>query len=163
MIRPDQRASVSVFPSRVYVCVFIYYTTALISLVQHSIYVHYQLVGITIIKNNVRLFFLCMFSSRLASRTVDFTRPFRFTLCSLTSACMQRLPTKWRFAGETNVNPRKHVAVRAFLLDAWRFSEKTTSKKSTNVYNPGFTPHSFAIWGFLSCCDVILGVDVRTG
>lgn len=50
VIRPDQRASVSVFPSHVYVCVFIYYKTALISLVQHSIYVHYQLVGITIIK-----------------------------------------------------------------------------------------------------------------
>lgn len=100
-------------------------------------------------KNNVTLFFLCMFSSHLASRTVDFTSPRRFTLCSLTSACMLHLPTKWRFGGETNVNPRKHVAVCAFLLDAWRFSEKTTSKKLTNVYNRGFTPHSFTIWGFV--------------
>lgn len=36
-MRPDQMASVSVFPSHVCVCVFIYYKTALISLVQHSI------------------------------------------------------------------------------------------------------------------------------
>lgn len=67
-------------------------------------------------------FFLSMFSSRLAFGIVDFTSPSRFTLCSLTSAYMQHLPTKWRFGGETNATSCKHVAVDAFLLDAWRFS-----------------------------------------